>query len=428
MPPSMAWFPVGRNQTPGWRLDVVSLLAILGESLMACHLQPLSASKLCLLPRLTPAPQSFLRSTRAMRLPSPSAVVSGVHSGTLLHNLNYFADVIHPIERMNAYQVTVYEIDWSAKAKHQHITSMGSTSNATPATPQRRTRQRPEREAMVPARKLSPINILTMISFFLTLGAFVCAIAIQDGAAALALIAMSSASTLIGIASYWRPRLTTRPSETAVPDGDMVIRTRDGAFIIIKCTEEIAREIYTGPEECNYLVDDQWFRILVGFGTLLVIVSVLFLGNCDWIMQTVIAVIYVILNALYWVASLLPREWLWDLSRYEWKDVTGEHLKGADQYRDGQAPSYTRSLWYAIQATESVDWVTISGAAPKTAAWEKWLRMAHLNCANRKWDAVGAKDDLMKQVRSQSGSPRTQRLWQQDQQAPVTLRHPRESV
>src|SRR5699024_6151675 len=59
--------------------------------------------------------------------------------------------------------------------------------------------------------------ILTMASSFLTLGAFIWAILIRDGAAALALFAMSSASTLIGIASHWRPRLATRPSETVVP-------------------------------------------------------------------------------------------------------------------------------------------------------------------------------------------------------------------
>jgi hypothetical protein len=49
-----------------------------------------------------------------------------------------------------------------------------------------------------------------------------------------------------------------------VLEGDIIIRTRDGAFIIVHCSEEIARELFIGPEECDYLVNDQWFKILVG--------------------------------------------------------------------------------------------------------------------------------------------------------------------
>ena len=98
----MPWFPIGRNDETGWRLDVVSLLAILGESLMSRHVQSLSASKLCLLPRLIPAPQAFLRSSRQVRLLSPAAIVCGVYSGTLVHELNYFADIIHPLGGMGA--------------------------------------------------------------------------------------------------------------------------------------------------------------------------------------------------------------------------------------------------------------------------------------------------------------------------------------
>lgn len=252
---------------------------------------------------------------------------------------------------------------------------------------------------------------------------------IEDGAAVLALIAMCSASTLIGIASHWRPRLAARLTDIPVPEGDIVIRTREGAFVIIQCTEEIARELYIGPEECNYLVNDQWFKVLIGVGTLLVILSVLFLGNCSWTMQAVIAVIYIILNALYWAASLLPQKWLWDLSRYDWKDVTPGHLKGAHETgSDGVAPSYTRSLWYAIQATGEVDWVTISGAAPRTTAWENWLRLAHANCGNRNWNAVAEKDRLMVEACSEVGPQRSQRLRQLYEEAPATVPVRRETV
>ena len=382
----MPWFPIGRNDETGWRLDVVSLLAILGESLMSRHVQSLSASKLCLLPRLIPAPQAFLRSSRQVRLPSPAAIVCGVYSGTLVHELNYFADIIHPLGGMSAYQVVVYNITWAGVKRSPKKWYVKG--------------QQHRREALVPPRMLSPVNMLTVVSFLLTLAAFIWAIVIHDGAAAVALVAMSCASTLIGIGSHWRPQLAARMSEAPVPEGDVVIRTREGAFVIIQCCEEVARELYMGPEECNYLVDDHWSKVLVGFGTLLVIGSVIFLGNCNWTMKVVITGIYIILNTLYWAASLLPREWLWDLSRYDCKDVTPGHLRAADKPKQGDdAPSYTRSLWYAIQATGEVSWVTISGAAPKTTAWKRWLRLAHANCGNRDWDAIGEKDRLMLEAR-----------------------------
>lgn len=389
MPDSKAsWFPVGRSDTDGWRLDVVSILAILGESLMASHIQPLTASRLCLLPRLLPAPQSFLKYNRELRLPARPAVVCGAHSGALVHQLNYFADILLPASGLDAFQVEVYNITWAHHAyylRHSHDPHL-------------------RREALVPPHSFSPVNILTVLSSCLTIGAMLWAIDIRDGAAVFALSAMSLASTLVGIACFWNPRLATRPTGAPVPDGDVVIRTRKGAFVIVKCSEEIARELYMGAEDCDYMVNDQWAKVLLGCGTLLVIASVIFLGNCSWTMQVVIAVIYVKLNALYWAASLLPPRWLWNLSRYVPNLETPEHLKGAHKPDgNGKPPNYTRSLWYAIQATGEVDWITTSDAAPKTPAWKAWLEEAYANRNNKDWNPVLVKDHLMEEARRSTG-------------------------
>lgn len=379
-----SWFPVGRDNTEGWRLDVVSILAILGESLMASHIQPLTASRLCLLPRLLPAPQSFLKYSRELRLPSRPAVVCGVHSGALVHQLNYFADILIPISRLKRYQVEVYRITWA-----QHAYRLRYTRG-----------KHLRREALIPPRNLSPVNILTVASSGLTIGAVVWTMVIHDGAAVFALAAMSVASSLVGVACYWKPRLATRPTSAPVPDGDVAIRTHNGALVIIRCSEEIARELYMATEDCDYMVNDQWAKVLLGCGTLLVIASVIFLGNCSWTMQVVIAVIYVQLNAVYWVASLLPPKWLWDLSRYILKKETPENLQGAHEYdADGNPPNYTRSLWYAIQATGQVDWITISDGAPRTPAWKAWLNEAYVNRRNKDWDPVKFKDYLMEEAR-----------------------------
>lgn len=266
-------------------------------------------------------------------------------------------------------------------------------------TPDRSKTQDPNRDALIPPRAYSPLNILTVLSSLLMLGAFVLAIALQDGTAALALLAIACASILIGIASYWRPKLASRPTDALVPQGDIVIRTREAAFAIIRCSDDIARELFIGSEECNYLVGKQWFKVLVGISLSLITISVVLLGNCGWIMQAVIAVIYIALNILYWIASLLPQKLLWDLSRYECRLVTPERFTAPSKSEKGKSlPSYTQSLWFAIQATKRVGWVTLSEAAPRTTAWETWIRLAHANCHDPTWDSITEKDRLMKQA------------------------------
>ena len=252
--------------------------------------------------------------------------------------------------------------------------------------------------ALIPPAAFSPLNILTIVSFLMTVGAFIWAMIVKDGGAALALATMSLASILIGIASYWTPLLDRRPTKALVIEGDVVIRTRQGGFVIVKCTEEVARELYTGPEECLYMVGNQWFKVLVGIGTILVMISVVLLGNCNWTMQVVIVVIYTLLNGFYWAVSLLPKQWLWDMSRYNCEDITPVRMKNASKKGpDGIMPSFTRSMWYAILATGTTKWVAVSETAPKTDAWEKWTKLAEENLENEEWDAVAAKNTLMEE-------------------------------
>lgn len=56
----MGWFPVGKGGENGWRLDIVSLLAVIGESSMEAHSQALTSSWTCMLPRIIAAPQALL--------------------------------------------------------------------------------------------------------------------------------------------------------------------------------------------------------------------------------------------------------------------------------------------------------------------------------------------------------------------------------
>jgi len=110
---------------------------------------------------------------------------------------------------------------------------------------------------------------------------------------------ISLASSIVGYASWWSPELMNRNFPSKVPPGDMIIRTREGAFLLVRCNENVARELYIGTEECVYKVQTQSYRILVGFGTFLLMVSVVLLGNCNFTMQAAIGVSYIVLNGLF---------------------------------------------------------------------------------------------------------------------------------
>lgn len=85
-------FPSSRND---WRLDIVSILAVLGESHIKIHAQAITASRLCLLPRLLPNPQALLQQARPKRLPYVEDVtVYGVRRGSKRDGLNFIPNLI----------------------------------------------------------------------------------------------------------------------------------------------------------------------------------------------------------------------------------------------------------------------------------------------------------------------------------------------
>ncbi|KAB5566550.1 hypothetical protein GE09DRAFT_1107247 [Coniochaeta sp. 2T2.1] len=261
------------------------------------------------------------------------------------------------------------------------------------------TAQRPA----VPATLYSPVHVLSFLSFLLSLALVGTAVYWKDGTAIVAVGAISVASSVIGYASWWQPMLMNRSHTNQVPRGDVVIRTREGAFVLIRCTEEVARELYSGTEECMYYVSEKSYPAYMGIGTVLLMISVVLLGNCNWNSQVFIGASYITLNGLYWAMGLLPRENFWDMSRYKCVDVTPEDAKNAhtttnpEDQREG-AKSYTRTLWYAIRETGKTAWVERSGAAPGTKQWREWLREAHRAARKkqRNWPSVQRKDEIMK--------------------------------
>jgi hypothetical protein len=452
-----------KDQGPkGWRLDVVTLLAVIGESSIADHSQTITASMLCLLPRIIPAPQALLKSSRPQRLPETSAKITGVYSGVSLDSAGFFANILHPVDEFAPFAFQALRISHTDQyddidVHHQPATEGGGLggivrrftqavshkpsrlsipgppgSNAdrlanggrskdveaqcpNPGLIRRQTvKERvtdyianptllhSAKRPAVPAALWSPVHILSVLSMFLTFGIIGFAAKERDGTAILAVSLVSLASSVVGVASWWRPLLMKRRSTNQVPDGDVVIRTREGAFILVQCTENVARELYAGTEECEYRIGGQAYKILMGLGTLLLMVSVILLGNCKWHSQIFIGAAYIVLNGMYWVMGLLPKRYFWDLSRYKIEDITPEHSKNADKTTDDHDPtkikSFTRTLWYCIRETKRVAWVERSGAAPGTPQWKAWLREAERAAIHEdiNWDAIKRKDELMK--------------------------------
>ncbi|KAK7426611.1 hypothetical protein QQZ08_006941 [Neonectria magnoliae] len=476
--PGWKWFPSVKNS---WSLDVVTLLAVIGESSMTEHSQTITASLLCLLPRLIPAPQALLKPSRPGRMPETVAKMTGVYSGTTLDSVGFFATIITPLDALPAFSFRVLKIEhtdlnqlgdmevpsapdrpgrfrrsvsWArAGAKDaqdapvrnqtrlrrpptdeenglalQGLPPARSTTihlpddedpGQTPKPLKRRATAKEKVQDMlsnptlanradppaVPAKLFSPIHILSVLSTLLSIGLIISAVFWEDGAAILAVSLMSMASTVVGYASLWHPILMNRKHTNEVPKGDVMIRTREGAFILIQCTEEVARELYSGTEECKYNVGPRTYRLLMALGTTLLMISVVLLGNCTWYSQIFIGVSYIVLNGLYWGLGMLPRSYFWDLSRYRWTDITPPDAQNANlitdasDHREGH-PSFTRTLWYAIRETKLIGWVGRSGAAPGTEQWNRWLSEAEEKAVanERKWDAVARKDVIMKEM------------------------------
>ncbi|TVY28368.1 hypothetical protein LHYA1_G004475 [Lachnellula hyalina] len=384
-------FPTSRN---GWKLDAVGLLAVIGETTTEKCAEPMTASYLCLLPRLIPAPQALIRPNRRESLARVPASIVGVHTGMVQTQLPYIANQIHPIADIPPYAVIVLEITHHP-SMHPPRT-IPDDESGTIGTPVRRTTNLERIKSFIPPRPqplmktkaMAPHNVLSVLSTFLTIALLIWAIVIGDGAATIAIVLLSCATTLFCAAALWSPpnRLPTRHM-APVPPGDVVIRTGYGAFLIIKCDENVARELYFGTEEVVQVIT-RGFGSCVGAGTVVFMVAVIMMGNCSWTMQAALAVTYLVLNAVYWFAALLPSKTHWEFPRYQWRDFTPEDAK----YQDvaigvTSRPSFTRSLWRAILETKSVGWVRKGGAAPNTPIWNEWLDLAEMNAqnGNRRW-------------------------------------------
>jgi len=331
-------FPSSRND---WRLDIVSILAVLGENNIKIHAQAMTATNWCLLPRLIPAPQGLLREMRPKRMPYVEDVsVYGVQTGSKRDGLSFIPSLIHRIDGVPSYSVEVHTID------------------EKPGSPP------------VTYKTFAPLNLLAIGSCLLSVGLIVWSIVLHDSIAFIALLFMSTATSALGYASRWDRRLPQkRPTyfQDIIKRNDVVLRTRWGAFIVVRCSEKTAQELYWSPEECLYL-SPNWLSRLSGgvVGGLMAMTAVVLFANCStWAMQAAIGTSYAFLNVSYWVVTVIPEAWSWNLNVYT-------IIRHSDTVKYSRTPSFVKAVSAAIKLTQSTAWVCDNNI--KRAGDSGWMK------------------------------------------------------
>lgn len=256
---------------------------------------------------------------------------------------------------------------------------------------------------------------------------------LTDGMSIVATILLSLLSSLIGLGNHWTLRLpkrkpqedvkqnsrkwTFQPSrnrndvrtketkrnasckvnmaeegtkvqkEDHVPPGDVVIRYPKGSFLVVRCVEDVARELYFAPEEIEYLIEDAWvYRLISLIGTMMLMGGVICLANARIESQIAWAGSYMLLGSAYWIVAALPAKVHWDTSCYKViSETLSEHeiherrnifAKSKNPYPYTKSKSFTEALWKAIVATKDATWVRRGDHCPESQVWDDWLHMA----------------------------------------------------
>jgi hypothetical protein len=309
--------------------------------------QVATLSNFIYLPRLLPAPQTFIRTSRPERLETAAgARVIGIESGNSGENIHHVAHALHRGDKLAANTVTCVRVSENEKIARPSVKAFG------------------------------PLAWLSIIGCLMSTALFALSIAYDDGMALLATIFLSLLSTNTGIANKWRPSPNDPKPDPHSPPGDVVIKYPQGAFIVVKCDERAARYLYFNPSErCIYSVaSNTVYRGLSLISTLFLMGGVICLANSRIELQTGFAAAYMMINIFYWIGAALPPAEHWNLKRLRVEEIEiegGRQLPGSAP-SDG-TPSYTEALWKAIAITRSKNWIKEAGWAPKTPAWDEWL-------------------------------------------------------
>lgn len=253
-------------------------------------------------------------------------------------------------------------------------------------------------QPQVTATIKGPLSWVIMLGCSLSIGLFIISIVFGDGMSLLATILLSFLSTLTGIANKWTLKLPKRAGDEA-PAGDTVIRYPNGSYLVVRCHEDIARELYFAPEEIKYkIANPAAYRMISLCGTIILMLGIIALANAKLQLQIAWAAAYVIINAAHWIVAALPHRYHWDLDCYS---VLEEGVEGGPENS-----SFTDALWKAILITKDIRWVKNGHAAPQTAVWDDWL-----DDAQEQAQKVGSTTGLVFNVKYGEGPSTKSTIW-----------------
>jgi hypothetical protein len=210
------------------QLDIVGIVAILGEGAVTRNAQANALSWHSLLPRLLPAPQAFIRCDRDDRLPTQKGTVVGAYSGNVRHELNFFTTLLHP-DPLRDYEVELVKV----------------TKKIDPTTKEPKS-YFGKNAFGVDTRTTTLLPCLSCIGCAMSIALLVLAIHYSDGFALCTVLLLSATSSVVGVASRWelafhehRPRGLTGDAQKirleAIPDSDVVIfYPPQGAFRVVR--------------------------------------------------------------------------------------------------------------------------------------------------------------------------------------------------
>jgi hypothetical protein len=233
-------------------------------------------------------------------------------------------------------------------------------------------------ERPLKSKTVAPLTVVLFLGFFLAALLLGLSISREDGMSIVATVLLALLSSLIGYGNKWTLRLPKRRIKGGkVPRGDVVIRYPKGSFLVVRCDENVARELYFAPETIEYLLTHgPAYRLLSLVGTMMLMGGVICLANAQIQLQIAWAGSYMLLGASYWIVAALPPKLHWDTSAYV---VDNECLSDSKMDEKGfpsRNETFTQALWKSIVVAKSIDWIHKSNACPDTPAWRQWLRDA----------------------------------------------------
>jgi len=226
-----------------WSLDVVNILAFLGEHNIEACSQQICMSWTCFLPRLIPAPQGLLaRRPRKLESEEDTPVI-GIHTGVTRPGLHYFGRMLYTDwPELPPFTTRVVKIRWD------------------PENEDRSLRRRPLRP-----RLFAPMNTIAIFSCALSFGLAAWALVLGDAVALTGILVMSFTTPLLCVGMRWTPWiLPVMPKSAESPPGTVVIKSPNGSFTVVECDEQIARILYFHPDTIDYAVSSFTGRGLSG--------------------------------------------------------------------------------------------------------------------------------------------------------------------